>query len=303
MSTCEQLSVQGIDVVRLGNERLTVDVAPAVGGRIISLKSNATGYEFLWRNARLSLVQLPAGSEYDPNFYGGVDELLPNDPPEAIGGVAMPDHGELWTLALAAETTKQELVLRGKLPLTGFSYERRISLLPGASSLALHYCITNTTAQGKPFLWKLHAALNIAAGDSIRCPAQSAFVLDPAWSRWKLPSAFAWPRVGDGRADIVPPKDGTTDFLCLYDLTHGELGWHSASKRRSFTYRFDPKVFPYAWYFASYGGFDDHYTAVLEPCTCRSTSVNESYAAGACTFLKPGESLETTVTIAIEDEP
>jgi galactose mutarotase-like enzyme len=303
MSTCEHVSVQGIDVVRLGNERLSVDVAPAVGGRIISLKSNATGYEFLWRNARLPLVQLPAGSEYDPNFYGGVDELLPNDPPETIGGVAMPDHGELWTLPLSAKTDDGELFLRGELPLTGFSYERRISLLPGEAGLALQYRITNTTAQGKPFLWKLHAALNIAPGDRIDCPAQSAVVLDPAWSRWKTRSAFAWPRVDGDRADIIPPKDGTTDFLCLSGLTRGEMSWQSASKRRSFTYRFDPKVFPYAWYFASYGGFFDHYTAVLEPCTCRDTSVNEAYAAGACTFLKPGESLQTTVTIAIEDEP
>lgn len=38
------------------------------------------------------------GSTYDPNFYGGIDELFPNDIPEHINGVDSPDHGEIWTI-------------------------------------------------------------------------------------------------------------------------------------------------------------------------------------------------------------
>ena len=47
------------------------DIAPAVGGRVISLKSNATGYEFLWRNAQLPLAQLPPDSAEAAGLWAG----------------------------------------------------------------------------------------------------------------------------------------------------------------------------------------------------------------------------------------
>jgi hypothetical protein len=40
---------------------------------------------------------LERGADYDSNFYGGIDELIPNDIPENIDGIDDPDHGELWT--------------------------------------------------------------------------------------------------------------------------------------------------------------------------------------------------------------
>ncbi len=60
----------------LENDVLHVAVAPAVGGRVVSLVHRATGREFLWRNPRLSLAPCAPGSAYDPNFYGGMDEVI-----------------------------------------------------------------------------------------------------------------------------------------------------------------------------------------------------------------------------------
>jgi hypothetical protein len=87
------------------------------------------------------------------------------------------------------------------------------------------------------------------------------------------------------------------DFLFLYDLDVGEIGWKSASRGLEFSYHFDVNVFPYAWYFASYGGFDGHYTAILEPCTTMPLSVNEAAKLGQCSVLEAGERIETRVTI------
>jgi len=94
------LHLDDIPLVRLESEWLRVDVAPGVGGRIVSLIEKASGHEFLWCNSRLPLSLLPPGSTYDPNFFGGIDELLPNDLPEEVNGIPCPDHGELWTLPL-----------------------------------------------------------------------------------------------------------------------------------------------------------------------------------------------------------
>jgi len=290
-------SVDGVPIVRLENASLRVDVAPAVGGRVISLIDKATGYEFLWRNARLKLERLPPGSPYDPNFYGGIDELIPNDIPEPLNGVDSPDHGELWTAALDGALEGESLVLSGVLPLSGLRYWRRMTLRGDSPYLDIDYRIENGAGQRRIFLWKLHAALRIAPGDRIECPARTARVVDLQWSRWHTLEPFAWPMVEGQRADVIPPNNNTVDFLFLYDLQEGRMAWRSATMGLTFAYTFDVNVFPYAWYFASYGGFDGHYTAILEPCTTMPLSVNEAAQLGQSSVLDPGQRIETRVTI------
>ena len=87
------------------------------------------------------------------------------------------------------------------------------------------------------------------------------------------------------------------DFLYLYDLEDGQIAWESADGSLIFVYEFDLNVFPYAWMFASFGGFDDHYMAILEPCTTMPISVNEAAKLGQCSTLEAGETIETSVSI------
>jgi hypothetical protein len=279
------------------SDYLQVDVAPIVGGRIVNLVEKRSGYQFLWHNEQLELERVPPYSEYDPNFYGGMDELIPNDIPETINGVESPDHGELWTMPLSYRVENSDLVLSGTLPLCGLAYERRLSLRPDGPLMDLDYRIANPTDERRVFLWKHHAALKIEAGDRIVCPARSARVVDPEWCRWENTAPFEWPMIEGERADVIPPVDGTMAFLFLYDLEAGTMAWRSESSGLTFEYRFDTDVFPYAWYFASYGGFDGHTMAILEPCTTMPLSVREAAQLEQCSMLEAGEHIETRVTV------
>ncbi len=293
----QDLQVDGLPTVRLESDFLRVDVAPGVGGRVISLLDKSSGHEFLWRNRALPLELKPAGAEYDPNFFGGIDELLPNDIPESIDGVACPDHGELWTTPLVPQINDQRLSLRGKLPGFGLSYEREMALRQDAPCLEFNYRLTNLAREPRHFLWKLHAAVAVEPGDRIICPARRGQVVDLAWSRYKTLAPFDWPNIAHQRADLIPAPDGTVDFFYLFDLPAGEIACQSSTRGLTLGYRFDPKVFPYAWLFASYGGFNGHYVVVLEPCTAMPISVREATAQGHCSRLAPGETLATTVTL------
>jgi hypothetical protein len=293
----QDLSLDGVPLVRLESDYLRTEVAPSIGGRIISLVEKHSGHEFLWRNAKLKLERLPSGSEYDPNFYGGIDELLPNDIPEVIDGVNCPDHGELWTTALQWQTESGKLILTGVLPKFGLSYQREMFLDPKAPRLMLTYRISNPTNQPRRFLWKLHAAVAVEAGDVIECPAQHAQVVDLAWSRFKTLAPFSWPSIEGHAANVIPSRNGTVDFFYLFDLVKGAIAWRSRSRNLEFRYEFDTKVFPYAWLFASYGGFNGHYTVILEPCTAMPLSVNEAASRQQCSRLEPGQALETRVHI------
>ena len=293
----QHLSIDGVPGVRLESDFLIAEVAPGVGGRIVRLVEKKGGYDFLWRNQALPLRTLSAGSEYDPNFYGGIDELLPNDIPEVINGIECPDHGELWTTPLAWRVAGEALVLEGRLAKHGLIYQREMSLRPGAPILELKYRISNSTPQPREFLWKLHAALGVQPGDRIDCPARKAQVVDLAYSRHKTLAPFDWPTLEGSPVNVVPAADGTMDFFYLYDLAEGEVTWSRPAQGLQFSYRFDRRVFPYTWIFASYGGFNGHYTVILEPCTTMPISVNDAAAKKQCSRLEPGQSLETSVTI------
>ena len=291
------LTLGGVPIVRLESEHLCADVAPSVGGRVVSLIEKSSGHEFLWRNRTLKLEALPAGSEYDPNFFGGIDELIPNDIPEQINGVPCPDHGELWTLPLEWHCDAARLTLEGTLPRFGLRYERSMSLREDGPFLDCAYRITNLACEPRQFLWKLHAALAIQAGDVIECPARHAQVVDANYSRFKTLAPFAWPDIEGKPANVIPPADGTMDFFYLFDLREGRIAWRRPNAGLEFTYEFDAQAFPFAWLFASYGGFLGHYTVVLEPCTAMPISVNEAALIKQCSVLQAGETFETRVTI------
>lgn len=267
-------------MVTLTGEEIEVTIAPEVGGRIVRFVDRTSGYDFLWRNSKIPLRRETPGAPYDPNFFGGIDELLPNDIPEKIAGVDCPDHGEFWTAEFEFEVVSPSKVkTHARLPLVGFDIERDLEI--SGSELVVISTVTNRSNRVQPFLWKLHASVAIEPGDEILCPASKFQVADPEWSR----------RVGTGPwlGETVPEFDGTTEFLYLLDLHAGEMAWKGKGKQ--FGVKFDPAVFPYCWYFASYGGFDGHHVAILEPCTSLPISVNEAHALGQCSVLHPGESL------------
>ncbi len=288
-------------IKRLENKHLRVDVFPEGGGKLVSIYNKKLKYEFLWDNEALNLEAYGPGTEYDPVFYGGVDELLPNDIPENVDGMEFPDHGELWTQPLSVALEGDGLELRGHLPVSKLGYKKTIRLDSDGPFIHTDYKIENGNAKPVKFLWKLHAALKIKAGDRVLCQAGKGQVVDPGYSRFGSTAPFQWPVLGQTDVSLVPEKNGTMDFFYLYDLECGSVGLENVDGHY-FGYAFDKSVFPYVWLFASYGGFLGHYTAVLEPCTTMPISVNDAAKLGQALILQPGESLKTRVTTFAGDK-
>ena len=283
-------------LLRIENKHLQVDIFPKGGGKLTSIYNKELGREFLWKNEALNLQNYATGTEYDPVFYGGVDELLPNDIPENVDGMEFPDHGELWTQPLTATCMDNCVTLKGLLPVSKLNYQKSIRLDDDGPFIHMSYTISNENTQPVKFLWKLHAALKIKEGDRVLCRAGKGQVVDPEYSRYKQTTPFKWPFLEQNDVSLIPQKNNTMDFYYLYELENGEVGL-TTKEETYFGYRFDKQVFPYVWLFASYGGFMDHYTAVLEPCTTMPLSVNDAAGLGQTMILQPGESVSTQVTI------
>jgi Domain of unknown function (DUF5107) len=289
--------INGVEILTLENEQLAVSLAPALGGKILSVYNKELCKEFVWTNKDLIISTNPPGSDYDSNFFGGIDELIPNDLPETIDSINYPDHGELWTTPLQSEVIGNEIKVHGKLGLSGLYYGKTVHLDKEHPVIILDYNIKNEAGQLRHFLWKLHAALNIAPGDKLETAAVRGQVIDPAYSRFTTLREFNWPAIENMDASLVPGNNKTMDFFYLSDIPFGEMKMISGEEEHLFSYRYDNSVFPYQWYFASYGGFLNHYTAILEPCTNMPMSVKEAKEKNQCAFLQPGEALTTTVRI------
>lgn len=284
-------------VLKLENSLMSIAIAPELGGKILSVFNKPLNKEFLWHNEGLRLNQNQPGDEYDVNFWGGIDELLPNDIPETVDGIDYPDHGELWTTPLDYKIEAGSITLCGILPKSGLFYKKTVSLVGDESKIQISYRIHNTTAQTRHFLWKLHAALYIAAGDQLITPAKKGRIVYPESARFRDQGEFSWPVIEGADTSVIPEINNKMDFFYLYDTPAGEMSLISKNGQHRFSYYYDQAIFPYQWYFASYGQFRGHYTAILEPASAMPVSVNEAASLGQCSVLAPNEEINTTLII------
>jgi hypothetical protein len=292
---CADWTYQGLPLIRLENDALRVEVLPTLGGKIWRLEHRGLRRQFLWHHPRHRLRPLPVGANYDDHFFGGFDELLPNDAPETVHGARLADHGELWTTPLAAQVAGERLVLRGQLPLTPLAYERSLRL--EGSALALDYTLASLSRGPLDLLWKLHPALRVSEGAEIEVPARLARVADPAWSRYARLAEFDWQK--EPAAHRVPPLSGGTEFLYLLDLSAGECALCHRQEGWRFKMTFPKELFSSVWVFASFGGWRDLEVLILEPCTCPQLSLAECAKTGACLRLEPAGVVTASVRVEV----
>src|SRR4051794_36483777 len=122
----------GIEILTLETNHLVCSIIPALGGKIWGLFNKKLGKEFLWINPNLPLQMQERGAEYDSNFLGAVDELIPNDMIETVDSIDYPDHGELWTTPLEYSQTDEKITVFGLLVLSGLHYSKTVYADPNS---------------------------------------------------------------------------------------------------------------------------------------------------------------------------
>lgn len=144
------------DVVTLTSDDLVVEVQCAAGGRISRLYSRRDARE--WLSAPATRDASPVSATYAQTAHFGWDEMLPSvdpsvyvDPP--YDGVAVPDHGELWSAqweVVAATPTSVHQRVRGQR--FDYCFERRLELV-GPTLRASYQCAVGLAMS---MLWALH---------------------------------------------------------------------------------------------------------------------------------------------------
>ena len=157
-----------LQVIRLENEIICLDVLPELGGKIWNLIHKPADRNLLWHNPHVPPARQSYGARFDDAWSGGWDELLPNDvPTPAAYGDILPDHGEVWSqsadwevLDAGGESASVRLVNHGRVWPTRF--EKTVTLRTGESTCRVQYRYANLGAIPIDFLWNIHPALAVS---------------------------------------------------------------------------------------------------------------------------------------------
>lgn len=307
-TTCD---AGGHTVVTMENELLQAVILPEFGAKIWQITYKPRRMPLLWHHPRLVPAKVPPRACYDDHFFGGWDELYPNDMPETLNGKEVPDHGELWGVpwSYAIERlSEREATIRLWVDtvVCASRMEKRITLRDGEAKLRFRHRLANTGEADIPFLWKLHVALAVGEACRIDLGARNMFMDiygNPRNGRTQV--EYEWPFLaGPGGAiyDMRPTLLKSARVKELQYATEMAAGWCAfthTKERVGFGLAFDLDALPSCWVFGSYGGWRDLETVILEPCTGYPMYVNDGVELGTHRVLKAGESLACEVTAVV----
>ena len=165
----------GATQVVLDSEEVRVVVDPARGGKIASILDRRSGREWLLQGSP-GLPTPAHGSRFTDGPLAGWDEMLPTVdactyPCEPFFGVALPDHGEVWTQRWDVEEASPATVacaVEGR----ALPYRLRRSLSVSGATLTAEYSLTVTAPQELFLLWTAHPQFVAERGTRLVLPAE-----------------------------------------------------------------------------------------------------------------------------------
>jgi galactose mutarotase-like enzyme len=320
----ESTRMNGWDAVVLANDAMELVVLPELGGKILSLKSRATGRNWLWQNPFLRLHRPPADvSSYGAYDFGGWDEVFPTvDPCRVLNSAwsarPLTDHGELWWRPWQIHETEcirdtsAKLVMSVDDPSLPCYFERTITLLAGHSLLTTDYKLVNRSGAPMPFIWAAHLLLAIEPGDLVHLPTGTRVTSTAHLNVNLMPNrdSFDWPlaTLADGKQidfSLIPGADaGYAVKLFAENLALGSVEVEHSESAERLEFAFDPAVTPYIgmWMnFAAWSGADTlpYFNIGIEPTSCNSDNLERAYLCGQAPMLEANESRRWKLSIQL----
>lgn len=165
---------QGFAVVGLRTAGAELAMVPALGGRVVSLRSRRTGRDWCWHRAGATWLWRSApGDDFGGSPQAGIDECVPSVAACEWRGRRVPDHGEVWFQEWRldeAELAAGRLTAEVTLPVTPLKFRRAISAT--AHGFRFDYALTNVGARAEEYVWCVHPLFTIADADRLELPAE-----------------------------------------------------------------------------------------------------------------------------------
>jgi len=281
MPQLQQVKYQGIPALCYANETISLTILPEIGAKVISLRTCANGYEYLWHQPDRR-IQPP---EYDSVFIehdiSGWDECFPTIYPIAYpefpwSGIDVPDHGEVWALPWRWELQGGSLVMATHSVRFAFDFQRTFTLVGNA--LVIGYQVTNESPFDLKALWSMHPFFRVTPQSRVLLPPESLVRIESSDDGYlgAYLSEQTWPiaRTTSGNAIdlslLGPPRKGTNSKLFSSKLQNGWAALYNPTEGHYAAFTFDPNEVPYVGICTLRGGWPprgaEAFTLILEPC-------------------------------------
>ena len=307
-----ELAAEGGDAerVRLANEELAVEVVPAEGGRIASLRSLRSGLEFLTQ-ARAGRAAVKPGlkTEFATGPCAGAEECLPTVGASADReGRPTPDHGDFWQIPWTVDATGEDAL---RMHALGFSrplwFERQLFLR--GPRLHMNYLVRNVGLEPVSMLYAWHPLFAVTGGDRVVLPVEvGAMTLRYSSDKRLAPlgSDLIWPLAQSTTGvtvDLSMAQDAgaeTAEMLYTRRLRVGRCGLYRWVERQGVVVSFDTELLPYLGLWLCYGGWPDEPKQVavaLEPTVAPCGTLAEAEATGMTPHLTPGAQFSWSIAV------
>lgn len=284
MPDLEELVVRGWEVLRLTSDSLVVELVPALGGTVTSLRRRADDLELLWQTPwglrRRQSVELPGSNEVTryTNSPGGWHPVFPN------GGDSTSVHGAEWGFDGEARVTwldwhlsDRSLVLRGRLTRSPFELTREVSLRD--DQVTLTDTVVNVGAEHIDVMWGQQIAFGAALLGPDTAVHSGCTTVRPD-GRLAASASYddllPWPRAygQHGLVNLRGVGSGPeTRMAYLCDFTDASIHVRRPSAGLAVEVRWDEFTWPHVWYELETGarkGFPWYGTGrylALTPCS------------------------------------
>ncbi|MCX7301657.1 MAG: hypothetical protein NTX73_15035 [Rhodobacterales bacterium] len=294
--------------VRLENADLRVDVSPSYGGRVVHLIDRQTGRD--WMVPGGESPQTGEDAVYGANEAVGWDECFPTvsrwDATGTVWDRNLRDHGDIWGRPMEVLAQSCDC-LTLSVETAEYRFERSLRL--DGPVLHAGYAVENRTKAPMPFLWALHALLEVRPGDRLVMPGigrMAAAFVGMNGQRIEM-EGMAWPE-GDQRLgfpfDVVPEPNG---FMAkLYADVPADACAFVGGPDRWLGIQWDGKENGHLGFWLTYGAWPApgpgsmHHLAI-EPTTAPADHLGQAIASGQDHALAPGRRREWSVRLVVSD--
>ncbi|HZD48827.1 MAG TPA: hypothetical protein VE178_08775 [Silvibacterium sp.] len=305
----------GFVPVVLKTDTLSVEVLPALGGKVASIRKN--GIELL-QQPLLPYAPRTMTTSFEESDASGFDECLPSvsacEFDSGAGRISIPDHGEFWRLPCEARSEGDhnvQLTASGSvLPLR---FERKLHIVSDLmhhdlmhhkrEALQIDYRVENTGRDEVQYAWSAHPLFAVDPGDRILMPGSVVEVRVENSAGKRLGNHGAihpWPfaQLSSGEMTELDrvgyESDNIGDKLYAAAPHEGWCAIHRRSAGLHVQVEFDPRLSPFLGLWLSYGGWPENgarrqYCVAIEPCTSPMDSLCAAIAAGQARTLSPGQ--------------
>ena len=294
---------------RLSNDKLTVEVLPELGGKVIAIK-DCDGFNYLSRSNKPYIERSDTMTYLDTEF-DGIDECFMSIEPSIYPtgsrkGVSVKDHGPLPYMKWQ-RLDDDGLSFFADMTTWSASFQRQIQL--DANRVSFSYSLTNYGKEELFFIYAFHPLFSADTGTNIHWSDELKIQASYSTNNFlkKQGDELIWGDIkGVDEKSLFKEAQFKANSNQYYKYFTKDPGIRSVdlthANQKGLTIEWDNTFTPFVAVWCSQGSVGGLHHIAIEPTNARFDSLAKAYGHKKSTAILPGQTLQWTISILIHEQ-